>query len=454
MSHRSSRREFLKNASAVGAGFWVTGIEHGYGQEKSPNAKLNVASIGTGGQGGSDMNSVGKTENIVALCDIDSKRNDEAGKKYPEAKKYNDYRKMLEEMAPKIDAVTVGTPDHHHAPASVMAMKLGKGVYTEKPWAHDVHEARVMRETANKYKVATQMGNQGTSNGNLRQTVEMVQSGIIGDVKEVHIWTNRPIWPQAPDVTARPKEQPVPEHIAWDLWLGPAPERPYASAYLHFKWRGWWDFGTGALGDMACHTANLPFMALKLGSPTSIEAESDPPNPETCPGWAKITYEFPARDGMPPVKVIWYEGKKKTENGVEKLLPPKDLFQGEKINDSASLLVGSKGTMYSPDDYGGKTIWLPKDKFSAEELKEFKPTVKIPRSPGHHAEWIRAVKGGEPAMSNANYAGPLTEFVLLGNVAIRAQKKLEWDAENLKAKNCPEADQYIRREYRKGWKLA
>ncbi len=446
MSRRSSRREFIGNSAAMGAGFWITGVERGFGQEKSPNAKLNVAAIGTGGQGGSDMNQVGKTENIVALCDIDSKRNDEAGKKYPEAKKYGDYRKMLEEMAPKIDAVTVGTPDHHHAPASVMAMKLGKGVYTEKPLTHSVYEARVMRETANKYKVATQMGNQGTAGGNLRQSVEIIRSGAIGEVKEVHIWTNRPVWPQSPDIKARPPQaDPVPGHISWDLWLGPAPERPYHRVYLHFKWRGWWDFGTGALGDMACHTANLPYMALQLGAPATVSAESEEPNPETCPAWAKITYEFPARGDLPPVKVTWYEGKRDGQ----KLLPPLDLLQGEKASDSASLIVGSKGTMYSPDDYGGRSIWLPKDQF-----KDYKPPAPtLPRSPGHHAEWIRACKGGEPAMSNVNYAGPFTEFVLLGNVAIRTQKKLEWDAEALRAKNCPEADQYLKREYRKGWTL-
>ena len=456
MSHQSSRRQFIKKAgaaTAAGVGFWVTGKQDPWAQEKGPNAKLNVASIGTGGQGGHDMGAVGGSENIVALCDIDSKRNDEAGKKYPEAKKYSDYRKMLEEMAPKIDAVTVGTPDNHHACASVRAMKLGKGVYTEKPMTHDVYEARVMRETANKYKVATQMGNQGTSGGNLRKAVEIIQSGGLGEVTEAHIWTNRPIWPQSPNITARPKESPVPENIDWDNWIGPAPMRPHATNYLHFKWRGWWDFGTGALGDMACHTANLPFMALKLGAPTSVEAESEPPNPETCPGWAKVTYMFPAREGMPACKVIWYEGKRKGEKGEEKLLPPLDLLMGEKVSDSASLIIGSKGSMYSPDDYGAKSTWLPKDKLTPEWLKEFKPTVKLPSSPGHHAEWIRACKGGEPAMSNFNYAGPLTEFVLLGNVAIRAQKKLEWDSVNLKATNCPEADPYIKREYRKGWSL-
>ena len=447
MSKKPSRREFLGSSAAAagGVGFWITGRQSVWAQEKGPNAKLNVACIGAGGRGWASVEGCGK-ENIVALCDVDENRLNKAGEKYKEARKYVDYRIMLEKEEKNIDAVTVGTPDHHHAPASVMAMKLGKGVYTEKPLTHSVYEARVMRETANKYKVATQMGNQGTSGGNLRQSVEIIQSGAIGEVKEVHIWTNRPVWPQSPDIKARPPAaEPAPEHINWDIWLGPAPERPYHKVYLHFKWRGWWDFGTGALGDMACHTANLPYMALKLGAPTTVSAESEEPNPETCPAWARVTYEFPARGEMPPVKVVWYEGKR---NG-EKVLPPLDLLQGEKVQDSASLIVGSKGTMYSPDDYGGKSIWLPKDQF-----KDYKPpTPTLPRSPGHHAEWIRACKGGEPAMSNVNYAGPFTEFVLLGNVAIRAQKKLEWDAEALRAKNCPEADQYIKREYRKGWTL-
>ncbi|MBI3856293.1 MAG: Gfo/Idh/MocA family oxidoreductase [Planctomycetes bacterium] len=446
MTQRSNRRQFLQNAGTAGAGFWIAGRQIGFGQEKSPNAKLNVACIGTGGQGGSDMGNVGKSENIVALCDIDDKRNDEAAKTYPKAKKYFDYRKMLDEMSKEIDAVTVGTPDNHHACAAVMAMKLGKGVYVQKPMAHDVFEARFMRETAAKYKVATQMGNQGTAGSNLRESVEIVQAGLIGDVKEVHLWTNRPIWPQSPNITARPKDTPaVPAHLHWDEWLGPAPERAYHPAYLHFKWRGWWDFGTGALGDMACHTTNLPYFALKLGAPTTVEAESEPVNPETCPGWAKITYEFPARGEMPPVKAIWYEGRR---NG-ELVQPPLDLLQGEKISGSGSLLVGSKGTLYSPDDYGGKSIWLPKDQF--KDMK--KPDPTLPRSPGHHAEWIRACKGGEKAMSNFDHAGPFTEFVLLGNVAIRVGKKFEWDAVNLKAKNCPEADQFIKREYRKGWSL-
>ena len=447
MTQRNNRRQFLKNAGvgAAGAGFWIAGRQVGFGQEKSPNAKLNVACIGVGGRGAGDVDGV-KGESIVALCDVDKKSLDKQAAAFPNAKPYRDFRKMLDEMNKEIDAVTVATPDHCHAPAAVMAMKAGKHAYCEKPLTHDVYEARVMAETAAKYKVATQMGNQGTAGGNLRESIEIIQSGAIGDVKEVYLWTNRPIWPQSPAIKARPKETPpVPETLDWDLWLGPAPERPYHKAYHPFSWRGWWDFGTGALGDMACHTVNLPYFALKLGAPATVEAESEEINPETCPGWAKVTYEFPARGDMPACKAVWHEGRK---NG-ELVLPATELFQGEKISGSGSLLVGSKGTMYSPDDYGAKSIWLPKDKFA--DLK--KPAPSIPRSPGHHKEWIDACKGGRPAMSNFSHAGPFTEFVLLGNVAMRVGKKFEWDSVNLKAKNCPEADQYIKREYRKGWSL-
>jgi len=445
MSQRTNRRQFIQTAGMGAAGFWIAGRQVGYGQEKSPNAQLNVACIGTGGQGGSDMGNVSKIANIVALCDIDDKRNGEAGAKFPKAKKFFDYRRMFDEIPKEFDAVTVGIPDNNHACASVMAMKLGKGVYTQKPMTHDIYEARVMRETAAKYKVATQMGNQGTAGNNFRESVEIIQAGGIGEVKEVHVWTNRPVWPQSPNITARPKEvDPVPAHLHWDEWLGPAPERPFHhKAYLHFVWRGWWDFGTGALGDMACHTTNLPYMALKLGAPLAVEAQSEPLNPETYPGWAKVTYEFGARGEMPPVKLHWYEGRKDGEL----VQPPLDLLQGEKMSNSGSLTVGSKGTLYSPDDYGGRSIWLPK----GSEIK--KPAPTLPRSPGHHKEWVDACKGGPKAMSNFDHAGPFTEFVLLGNLAMRLGKRFEWDSENLKAKGCPEADPWIKREYRKGWSL-
>jgi len=364
MSRRSNRRTFLKQTAAAGVGFWVAGGVT-LADSQSPNEKLNIACIGVGGKGSSDCDQAGTVGNVVAICDIDDNHLGAKAKKFPEARKYNDFRKMLEEMGKQIDAVTVSTPDHTHAPASMMAMKMGKHVYCQKPMTHSVYEARQMRETAAKLNLCTQMGNQGTAGDALRRGVEVVQAGGLGAVREVHIWTNRPVWPQAPTIVARPKDTPpVPQHVHWDLFLGPAPERPYNPAYHPFKWRGFWDFGTGALGDMGCHTANLPFMALKLGHPSTIQAESGELNPETYPAWGRVTYTFPARGDMPPVKVVWYEGRK---DGVL-VHPPQELLskvlkQDEKLSSSGSLMVGDKGMMYSPDDYGGSYRLLPEDQY-------------------------------------------------------------------------------------------
>lgn len=462
MSRRSSRRQFLQQTTMAGVGFWVAG-GISLADSKSANEKVNIACIGVGGKGSSDTDQAGSLGNIVALCDIDDHTLDSKAAKFPEAKKYNDFRKMLEEMDKKIDAVTVSTPDHTHAVAAMMAMKMGKHVYCQKPLTHSVYEARTMRETAAKMKVATQMGNQGTASDGLRTAVEIIQSGAIGPVREAHVWTNRPIWPQAPKVTSRPEAKPVPSHVHWEEWIGPAAMRPYAEyedkdgqgkprkkgAYHAFNWRGWWDFGTGALGDMACHTANMAFMALKLGYPTSIVAENGELNSETYPAWAKITFEFPARGDMPPVKFVWYEGKKADV----KVLPPIELIHGKTFSDSGSLLVGDKGVLFSPNDYGEKYQLLPTDKFVDYKA----PTPTLPRNgkgdSGMKSEWIAAIKGGPPAMSNFNYAAMLTETILLGNVAMRVGKKMEWDGPNMKVTNCPEADQYIRPEFRKGWTL-
>lgn len=442
---RNHRRDFLKQAGLAGVGFWVAGTSRA-DESKSANEKLNIAVIGAGGKGASDTDGCAG-ENIVALCDVDEKTAGKTFEKYPNAQRFQDFRKMLEERK-DIDAVVVATPDHTHAPASIMAMKLGKHVYCQKPLTHSVYEARLMRETAAKQKVATQMGNQGTSNDGLRKAVEVIQSGAIGKVTEAHVWTNRPIWPQGiPRPTDAP---PVPDTLNWDLWLGPAPYRPYNPAYVPFKWRGWWDFGTGALGDMACHTANMAFMALKLGYPTSIEAESPEVSPEGPPKWSTIRFEFPAREGMPAVKFTWYDGKKPGEDGKEVANgPAPELLMGQKLSGSGSLLIGDKGMLFSPNDYGAEFKLLPEADFASYKAHD----PWLPRSPGHYIEWIRACKGGEPAMSNFSYAGLLTEAILLGNVALRAGKKLEWDGPNMKATNCPEAAQFVRREYREGWTL-
>lgn len=479
MSQKSSRREFLQASAAVGAGlgYWVAGTAAVSAAPKLLNDKINFAGIGIGGKGDGDISQCAPYGNIVALCDVDEKTLAKKAAQFPDAKKYTDYRKMLDEMGDKIDAVTVSTPDHHHAPASIMAMKLKKHVYCQKPLTHSVHEARMMREIARTMGVATQMGNQGTAETGLRRAAEFVQAGVLGQVKEAHVWTNRPIWPQGAEAILKvgparaaamaalygkpytytaPKP---PSHVNWDVFLGPAPERPYDPIYHPFSWRGWWDYGTGALGDMGCHTANMAFMALKLGSPTTVVAENGEINPETFPTWAKVTYEFPARGDMGPCKVVWYEGQK----GGNRVLPPPELLRKvlqpyEKLSDSGSLLVGEKGILFSPNDYGASY------RFAGENAKDIEAAVanvpeSLPRNGkgdgGMKEEWVRAMRSGEPktALSNFDYAGALTEFILLGNVAMRCGKKLEWNGVELKAMNCPEAAQYVKREYRSGWTL-
>ncbi|HYV34079.1 MAG TPA: Gfo/Idh/MocA family oxidoreductase [Gemmataceae bacterium] len=451
MSTSTSRRKFLKQGALAGTGFWVAGgLTAAQNKPAQPGERVNVAVIGSGGRGGDDLNSVNGTgqANIVALCDVDEQQAGAAFKKFPKAGRYQDFRVMLEKQK-DIDAVIVATPDHVHAVACVTAMRLGKHVYCEKPLCHSVYECRVVKEVAQRYKVATQMGNQGTAGNGLRTGVEIVQSGAIGDVREVHIWTNRPIWPQNMN---RPKNTTaVPKTLNWDLWLGPAPFRPFngepqggmgnRGPYLPFNWRGWWDFGTGALGDMACHTMNLPFMALRLGYPTSVTAELDTPlHAESGPMGCRVTYEFPVRGKLPAVTLKWYE----------RSYPPDKLLQGQMRGQSGSLMIGSRGTLFSRDDYGQNNTLLP-----VADFKSFKnPAPTLPRVGGnHHREWIDAIRGGRPAMSNfVDYAALLAEVVVLGNVAIRCGgKRVVWDAEKMRAVDLPQADRFIRREYRKGW---
>jgi predicted dehydrogenase len=388
---------------------------------------------------------------------------------------------MLEEMEKQIDAVTVSTPDHTHAPASIMAMKMKKHVYCQKPLTHTVFEARQMRDVAKQMGVATQMGNQGSTASGLRRAVELIQSGIIGPVREAHVWTNRPIWPQAPSIMKRPPESPMPAYVHWDPFIGPAPMRPYAAYeetktnrrtkaqetvmtgwYHPFNWRGWWDFGTGALGDMACHTANMAFRALKLGYPTSVVADATDVNPETYPSSAKVTLQFPAREDMPPVTFTWYEGRRDGK----KLVPPDELVQKALSIDtnerrkaslvgSGSILVGDKGMLYSPDDYGSEFFLYPAKDFT--EVNKTKPE-KLPVNGGGDSgmkrEWVEAIKGGPAAYSNFDFAAMLTETILLGNIAIRLTgETLVWDGPALKFTNNAKANQYIHYEYRKGWTL-
>jgi predicted dehydrogenase len=451
-----TRRHFIRRSGLAGIGA-LTGPY--ILRAAALNSKLDIAVIGAGGKGSSDTDHCA-SENIVALCDVDQTTLLKRHEKYPQAVLYRDYRRMLEGMK-SIDAVIVSGPDHMHAPASIMAMKMGKHVYCQKPLTHLVSEARLMREVAAKYNVATQMGNQGSATDGLRRAVEVVQSGAIGPVREVHVWSNRPIWPQGLD---RPTQiDPVPSTLDWDLWIGPAPMRPYVKDTYHpFKWRGWLDFGTGALGDMACHTANMPFRALKLGYPTSVEAKSSGINRETYPKSSEIHFAFPARENMPPVHFVWYDGGNKPSDDIARhvldhIVTQKDRDgnpRQRKLPGSGCLLIGDGGQLYSPDDYGARYFLLPQKNFEGYQG----PTPWIPRlgqgdaDRNQHLEWIAACKGGPPGYSNFEIAAYLTEIILLGCVALQVGKRIEWDGPRMHARNAPEAARFVRADYRRGWR--
>jgi predicted dehydrogenase len=434
MSQPTHRRHFLKSSTLAGAGLWVaaSGL---LAKGASPNDKLNLGIIGAGGRGAANLDSL-KSENVAALCDVNSDALAAQAKNHPNAKTYADWRKMLEQK--DLDAVVISTPDHHHALAGVNAMKRGLHVYCEKPLAHSVHEARAMQEAYNNSHVATQMGTQIHATDNYRRVVELIQSGAIGPVREAHVWVDQGI--EGP--RSRPQETPpVPKTLHWDLWLGPAPARPYHPCYFKdrsMSWQNWWDFGNGALGDMGSHTIDLPFWALELQHPTTIEAEGPlPVRPETYPDQLTVRWEHPARGNQPPVKLTWYDGKQRPKSP-----------EGVDLNTwhLGMMFTGDKGILLA--DYG-KWMLLPEADFKGFQP----PKPSIPPSLGHHEEWIHACKTGAPTLCNFEYSGRLVEHNLLGTVAFRVGKKLDWDPENLKARNCPEADPFIRPPYREGWTL-
>ncbi|MBM82186.1 MAG: oxidoreductase [Planctomycetaceae bacterium] len=447
-----SRREFAGAAAASAFSFTIVPrhVLGGAGQT-APSEQVRIGGIGAGGQGGGDINAMAANgARVVALCDVDFARAAGNFKRHSKATVYKDFRKLLDKEEKNIDAVVVGTPDHIHAPASLDSIRRGKHVYCEKPLTHTIFEARQLTLAAEKHKVATQMGNQGHATEGARLTNEWIQAGVIGDVAEVHVWTDRPgkYWKQG---LPRPSDTPaIPSTLDWDLWLGPAPERPYHSAYVPRFWRGWWDFGTGAMGDMGCHIVDHPVWALKLGYPTAVEAVitadgsviDKKPNRETYPIAGVIYYEFPARGNMPPVKMTWYEGG---------LMPPTpaEIPVGQQLPKNGVLYVGSKGKMFH-GSHGGMPQLLPGELI--DEAKTVKKTMA--RSPGHHSEWLLACKGQGTAVSNFGYSGPMTETVLLGVLAQRAPgQRLEWDGKNMKVLNAPELNQHVHKEYRKGWVL-
>jgi len=425
--------------SAMTAAMILPNYVLGGNGQKVPSDKLNIAGVGVGGMGKVYLENV-DSENIVALCDVDDDYASKVYEIYPNAKRYQDFRIMLEKQK-DIDAVVIGTPDHTHAVIAMMAFKMGKHVYCAKPLTRTIYETNKLVEAAREAKVATQVSTQSQALEDPRLLCEWLWDGAIGPVREVHIWSNRPIWPQGLE---RPQEIPsVPPTLNWPLWLGPAPYRPYHPVYLPFKWRGWWDFGTGALGDMGCHGFDPIYRALKLGQPTSVQASSTKVFPETAPIASIVSYEFPAREDLPPVKLTWYDGG---------LMPPRpvELEDGRRIGEEGggTIFVGDKGKIIC-SGWGTSPRIIPEKKM--QEYQQ--PPQTIPRSVGHYQEWIDACKGGKPAKCNFDVSGPITEVVLLGNIAIRTGKKLYWDGVNKKITNDEVANKYIQEPYCPGWSL-
>ena len=447
MSITTNRRGFMQAAAAAGIGYWAAG-KVSAAESKSPNEKIQIASVGVGGKGKSDVQNMSKYAKIYALCDVDSTVLDGAAKMYKTEHNFSDFREMLDKLGDKIDAVTVSTPDHNHAVVAAKAMRAGKHVHCQKPLTHTIWEARQLGKIARETGVATQMGNQYTAYDPMRKAAHQIKAGQLGTVKEVHVWTNRPVWPQG---ERRPMMAPVPESLNWEAWIGPAPWRPFAPAAYHdFRWRGWWDFGTGALGDMACHTCNLPFMALNMRDPISVEADCPEHDGDSYPTRSKIKFEFPKLGSREAFTLYWYDGGN---------LPAPDTFKGVTLTtkddgketpppcESGTLIVGDKATMYAAGDYADRGIQIVGD---VPELQ-----VDYPHSPGHEKEWINAITDrSKPAMSNfADYAGPLTETILLGNLAVWKRGKVEWDPVNLKPLNDPSLERIVRTEYRKGYEI-
>jgi hypothetical protein len=464
-----SRRRFMYGvASVAGATFAGPYIIRAadVGTEK-----IRVASVGVNGKGASDVDQVaGAGGEVAALCDVDENSLNAKAKKFPNAKLFRDFRKMFDEIGKSIDAVTVSIPDHCHGIVAGTAMRMGKHVYCQKPLTQTVYEARTLRQLAKDKKVATQMGNQGSAGNGLRRAVEVIHSGLIGDVSEVHVWSNRPIWPQG---MARPEgSDPVPPTLDWDQWLGPAKQRPYKKdVYAPFKWRGWRDFGTGALGDMACHTVNMPFRAVKMGYPNVVECElASRVYEETFPKSSRIRFEFPEREGLPPLKFWWYDGNPDDKN-LSPLRPSADITKEivemrGKLPTSGALLIGSKGKVFSPDDYGSQFYVMLKDekKYMGSGNHEAVKAIpeSIPRAPGKgddqsmKLEWFEMIRDiNKPSYSNFDIAAYLTEIILLGCIALNVGEgvRMEWDGPNMKSPNVPDAARFVKRDSRPGWEL-
>ena len=445
-SRRTSRRKFLHGAAGAAAAFTIV-PRHVLGGRagRAPSDKLNIAIIGVGGRGGASVSGT-SGENIVALCDVDDGRFGKTLERYPKARKYQDYRKMLDEMDSRIDAVAVCTPDHTHAVACMDAIRRGKHVYCEKPLAHSVYEIRELMKAARKHKVVTQLGNQGHSSGSIRRFCEWIWDGAIGDVTEVHAacGANHCKIDQLPK---RAEKHEIPRGLDWDLWLGPAMHRPYNPMYHPSRWRGWMPFGSGTIGDWVCHVVDPVFWALDLGAPTSVQAEADDYDPvkhaDTFPSGSVITFKFPAKGKRGPVKLLWYSGKREIPR-------PADMEPGRTVPRTGAIVIGTKGMIKHGSHGAGDPRILPESKM--REYKE--PEQTIPRVRGHHQDWLDAIKTGGKAGSNFDYGGPLTELARLGIIAMQMLgRELQWDGENMRFTNCDEANQLINPPYREGWTL-
>ena len=430
MKSQMNRRKFLGLAASAGAGLTIL-CDSRSARSYHANEKLQIAIVGAGGRGAANLQNV-KDEQIVALCDVDERRAAGSFGRYPKVERFHDYRKLLDKLDQRIEAVVVSTPNHVHAPASVTAMRMGKHVYCEKPLSHSVHEARVAARVAREQKVATQMGTQIHATDNYRRIVELIRAGAIGQVRECHCWLRG-----GGSAGDRPQDKPaIPAGLEWELWLGPAPDRPYHPCYVPHDWHYWWDFGGGAFGNMGCHYFDLAFWALNLKHPATIEADGSPPHRESTPARQHVRYVFPARGEQPPVTLTWTHGEQ----------APRIFRQHEMPGWVWGVFVGSEGMLLV--NYSKHVLW-PKEKFVDYQP----PEPNIAPSVGHHREWIQACKTGTPTLCNFDYSGRVTETMLLGNVAYRVGQKLEWDAANAKVSNCPEANDYLRRPYRPGWTL-
>jgi predicted dehydrogenase len=430
-----NRRQALTRLGAAGI------AAAALGGRRPEEQKLNLAFVGVGGRGADNLKEL-SGQNVVALCDVDERQAAESFRAHPKARRFHDYRKMLDAMHGQIDAVVVSTPDHMHAPISLHAMELGKHVYCEKPLTWGIGEVRQMAQVAREKRLATQMGTQGMAADRSRAGIEVIRSGVLGTVTELHVWTDRPAgwWPQGIDrPTGTP---PVPAGLDWNLWLGVAPVRPYNPAYCPFVWRGWKDFGTGAVGDMGIHNAAMPFAALELGPPSSAEiVRTSGLKAETFPLWSEIRMQFPAGGNHGPITLHWYDGGKK---------PSTDLVGGRALEKNGAIVVGTKGTLSSAEWTGGEWMLLPEERFRGYQP----PKPSVPRAPGesHYADWLQACRGGPPAFCRFNgFASRLTNALLVAALAQRTGQKIVWDADKMEARGCPDAAPFIKREYRTGW---